>query len=197
MATPGVLKKEKTVAQFELDDADMKRVDNSHPTKVMREELEALGIALPDPEEQLRLSKLFNEKLEIWRFEEHKGVSVSWFNLFAEIDEDGSGYVTFDEVRNVCSPSSRGSGPEALQRCGTTRRHRARWSPGYEMTPAVLSEDERHAARVPAGVTTLLWWRLPRGVRSAWECFCSTVAVVDVACYYKDVFVPGCTMGSA
>ena len=102
MATPGVLKKEKTVAQFELDDADMKRVDNSHPTKVMREELEALGI-LPDPEEQLRLSKLFNEKLEIWRFEEHKGVSVSWFNLFAEIDEDGSGYVTFDEVRNVCS----------------------------------------------------------------------------------------------
>ena len=103
MATPGVLKKEKTVAQFELDDADMKRVDNSHPTKVMREELEALGIALPDPEEQLRLSKLFNEKLEIWRFEEHKGVSVSWFNLFAEIDEDGSGYVTFDEVRNVCS----------------------------------------------------------------------------------------------
>ena len=30
-------------------------------------------------------------------------MSVSWFNLFAEIDEDGSGYVTFDEVRNVCS----------------------------------------------------------------------------------------------
>ena len=43
----------------------------------------------------------FNEWLEQMRHDEGKGHSHSWFNLFAEVDEDHSGYITYDEFVDV------------------------------------------------------------------------------------------------
>jgi len=77
----------------------------------MRAELEANGVALPGADELRALSKTFNKKLEAARHkigsmrardDAHSKDAASWYNLFREIDEDGSGFVTYDELEVVC-----------------------------------------------------------------------------------------------
>ena len=35
------------------------------------------------------------------RYKDNRAKATTWFNLFADVDEDGSGYITFDEFENV------------------------------------------------------------------------------------------------
>ena len=73
----------------------MNRAIDSTPTSVMLEELKAAGIALPTAEELTTLS----EKLCVWLAEYRKQVlnmetKPSWYNLYALLDQDGSGFIT-------------------------------------------------------------------------------------------------------
>ena len=73
----------------------------STPTSEMLSELEAANFALPTDDELTELSKRMNGWLEQKRHDEGQARSHTWFNLFKEIDQDGSGYVTYDEFYNV------------------------------------------------------------------------------------------------
>ena len=76
--------------------AGLGRALESTPTAEMRASLQA-----PLTEDQmLELSKHFNEWLEASIYASNRSTH-SWFNLFKEIDEDGSGYITFDEFEDV------------------------------------------------------------------------------------------------
>ena len=76
-----------------------KRVDAAMPTREVRIELLQKGVPIPDDFELTSLSRQFNEWLEGYRIAQNKAESSTWFNLFAEVDEDFDGVVTFDEVR--------------------------------------------------------------------------------------------------
>jgi Ca2+-binding EF-hand superfamily protein len=73
----------------------------STPTVEMKKELAADGVALPNEAQLTTLSERMNEWLEDLRHNEGREHSVSWFNLFKELDEDGDGNVTFDELTDV------------------------------------------------------------------------------------------------
>ena len=66
------------------------------PTAEMRA---ALPAELSD-EEFLELAKKFCKWLEMSLYKQNLSVH-SWFNLFNEVDEDGSGFITFDEFEDV------------------------------------------------------------------------------------------------
>ena len=63
----------------------------SQPTAEMRAELEKEGVTFPDDAKLLEHSVKLNEWIEEYRYKEHKGDTYTWFNLFAEVDKDGSG----------------------------------------------------------------------------------------------------------
>ena len=70
------------------------------PTREMRSELEAVGTTLPDDERLAELAKLFIDRLGALRSklgEKHQG-AISWHQLFSQVDEEGSGVITFDEL---------------------------------------------------------------------------------------------------
>jgi Ca2+-binding EF-hand superfamily protein len=75
------------------------------PTTSMRAELEAKGVALPDAERLDRLSRTFNERLEEARTKalgnQATQTRVSWIQLFRQIDKDGSGFITYDEMTEM------------------------------------------------------------------------------------------------
>ena len=71
------------------------------PTAEMRTELEEAGVEVPEGQDLLELSQRFNSWLEQHRHDKGLAPSTTWFNLFAEVDQDGSGYITFDEMTNV------------------------------------------------------------------------------------------------
>jgi len=73
----------------------------STTTKEMKAELKKKGIPLPNAEELKALSIKVNEWLEQYRADERKPHSTTWYNLFAEVDQDGSGFVTYDELWSV------------------------------------------------------------------------------------------------
>ena len=79
----------------------MGRALDSQPTAEMRVELEAAGFALPDADGLKELSTKMNQWLEQYRHDQGKDSSSTWFQLFSILDEDGSGYITFDEFRSV------------------------------------------------------------------------------------------------
>lgn len=89
--------------------AEFNKLDNeaiaSPPTAEMRQTLAAAGVSLPEGDELTALSRLFNTVLEA-SYARSQTASLnkaqghgSWFNLFREIDEDGSGVITFDELQ--------------------------------------------------------------------------------------------------
>ena len=76
-------------------------------TLAMRAQLQEAGVELPDAAELTNLSKLFNDRLEMARHKIGAAKSrdtaatreaITEFNLFAEMDVDGNGFVTFDEL---------------------------------------------------------------------------------------------------
>ena len=75
----------------------------SQPTAEMRKELQEAGVAPPTADEQLALAKTFYEALHASRSkwgDKNQG-TISWHNVFAAFDADGSGSVTYDELRDV------------------------------------------------------------------------------------------------
>ena len=85
-----------------LERRGMGRAIDSTPTAVMLEELKAAGIELPTDEEIMKLS----EKICLWLAEYRRQVlcqesEPSWYNLYALLDQDGSGFITFDELTNA------------------------------------------------------------------------------------------------
>jgi len=84
-----------------LERHGMGRALESAPTDKMREELVSAGVELPGEEELKLYAKSMNEWLEKARYEKGLSKSTSFFNLFKEVDEDGSGFLTFDEFRKV------------------------------------------------------------------------------------------------
>jgi len=83
------------------DRVGLSAVIASTPTTEMRAELENAGVALPGADELTELSKQINEWLENWREVHGHGHSVTWHNLFTEVDVDGSGFITYDELTEV------------------------------------------------------------------------------------------------
>ena len=77
------------------------RALDSTPTAEMLEELKAAGLSLPNDEELTELSKKLNVWLEEVRVLHGRGNATTWFNLFSEVDLDQSGFITYDELRNV------------------------------------------------------------------------------------------------
>lgn len=73
----------------------------STPTIEIRGELRAAGVDLPDDSQLNDLSCCLNGWLDEYRHRERKPKAHSWFNLFCEIDEDRSGFITFDELREA------------------------------------------------------------------------------------------------
>jgi len=84
-----------------LERHGMSAVLECTPTDKIREELVSAGIDLPGDEELKLYAKSMNEWLEKARYEKGLAKSTSFFNLFREVDEDGSGFLTFDEFRKV------------------------------------------------------------------------------------------------
>ena len=72
----------------------------SQPTSEMRAELEAAGVVLPTADELEHIARRFNDWLEAARKRENKETH-SWFQMFNDLDEDGSGNITFDELRHA------------------------------------------------------------------------------------------------
>merc|ERR550514_1939932 len=71
------------------------------PTSEMRVELDEMEVAFPTDDELTTLSEKMNVWLEEDRELHGRGHSVTWFNLFAEVDQDGSGFITYDELLDV------------------------------------------------------------------------------------------------
>ena len=76
-------------------------------------ELKAKGVQLPDDVELIVLSKKLNQWLVAWREANGKEHSHSWFNLFNDIDQDHSGFVTYDELHN-CVRHKLNKGPSEI-----------------------------------------------------------------------------------
>ena len=85
------------------------------PTAQMRAELQEAGVLLVADDELLSLSKLFYEGLEAVRIEvgtKNQG-NVTWHNLFTQIDDDGSGFITYDELTVVVRKTLK-KGPKVI-----------------------------------------------------------------------------------
>ena len=68
------------------------------PTVEMRSELEKLGVPLPDDEGVTELAKKFVNWIEDYKYKYMLPPSHTWANLFAILDEDHSGFVSYDEM---------------------------------------------------------------------------------------------------
>lgn len=90
----------KLVGAISADRYGMNTALESQPTAEMRAELMAKGVELPDDAALTELSQLLNTWIEEYMYK-HNKVSHTWFNLFAEVDKDGSGFVTYDEMYHV------------------------------------------------------------------------------------------------
>ena len=71
----------------EIERVNMGEAIASQPTKEMRAELEAAGVALPDDAALTKLSVTYNTWLEELRQKEGKDHSHSWIQLFAAVDK--------------------------------------------------------------------------------------------------------------
>ena len=92
----------------------------STPTSEMRAELELAGMALPAGDELSALSTTFNAWLTAGFYEGGgKADALSWVDLYNFFDDDGSGFLTFDElcrvVRTRCKKKANDISDESLR----------------------------------------------------------------------------------
>ena len=92
---------EKHVGLISADRININRALDSTPTAVMRTELEEAGVELPDDAALTELSVKYNGWIETYRHDQRLPASATWYNLFAELDKDGDGMITFDELVQV------------------------------------------------------------------------------------------------
>ena len=76
----------------------LNRALEAQPTAEMRAELAKQGVPLPDEQGLTELSKKIFHWIEDWKYREYKDPSHNWVNLFAVLDEDKSGFVSYDEL---------------------------------------------------------------------------------------------------
>lgn len=76
----------------------MNRALDSTPTAQMRQELAAAGVEVPSDDALSSLSARMRVWIEAYRLREGKNESHTWFNLFTDVDKDGDGQVTYDEL---------------------------------------------------------------------------------------------------
>ena len=81
--------------------AQSSRAIDSQPTSEMKKELKAAGVELPSEDELMAIAKKFVAWIEDYKYKEHLDPSHSWANLFKTVDEDGSGFLSFDELLKV------------------------------------------------------------------------------------------------
>ena len=80
---------------------NLNRAIDSTPTAVMRTELTAAGVAIPDDEGLTALAIKYNAWIEQYKHDSNLPPSATWYSLFAELDKDGDGMITFDELLDV------------------------------------------------------------------------------------------------
>ena len=81
-----------------MDRVNMGGALATESTADMRRDLKAQGIPLPTDDELLQLSAKFNAWIESYRYDHQLPPTHSWFNLFSQVDLDGSGQISFDEL---------------------------------------------------------------------------------------------------
>jgi Ca2+-binding EF-hand superfamily protein len=80
----------------------MGRALDCTPTAKLLEELEQAGVPLPSRSEMLELSRTLNRWLADYRYTIlGENSAPSWFNMYAVLDQDGSGFITYDELTNA------------------------------------------------------------------------------------------------
>ena len=83
----------------------MNNVMEAQPTSAMRLELQAKNVALPTDGELTTLSTTFNAWLTSAFYEAGgRADALSWVDLYNVLDDDSSGFITFDEVRSCLAP---------------------------------------------------------------------------------------------
>lgn len=92
------IEKRKLADEMKKADLAAAKLVSCIPTAQMRDELKAAGVALLDDDEVTRLSGIYNKKLEI-KLPDGKIEMRGWIQLFRELDDDASGMVTFDEIK--------------------------------------------------------------------------------------------------
>ena len=68
---------------------------------------------LPSDRELTEYAKRFTSWIEQWRYDQRLPASTSWYNLFKEIDNDSSGFITFDELQD-CVRRELKKGPKTM-----------------------------------------------------------------------------------
>lgn len=109
--TAGLLEKrqqmmrQKTMKQRELlvehqqKEIEAEGFRSSVKTSDMRTDLESRGVTLADEAEKTKMAVLFSDWVAEYLPDRH--ANVAWLLVFKEIDDDASGLLTFDELRQV------------------------------------------------------------------------------------------------
>lgn len=93
--------KKVTKLTSDIERVGMGRALDCTPTSEMIKELKAAGVHLPTAPEVAQLSRKLNTWLQTYRRTVLNQESApSWFNLYAVLDRDGSGFITYDELQN-------------------------------------------------------------------------------------------------
>jgi len=92
----------RTTIYSSIDRIGMGRAIDSTPTSDLLRELEEAGVPLPGEKEMVSLSRMLNKEIEKYRKTVLGQESApTWYNVYAVLDQDGSGFITYDELTNT------------------------------------------------------------------------------------------------
>lgn len=93
------MKQRELLAEHQQKEIEAEGFRSTVKTTEMRADLESRGIALADEAEKVKMAVLFTEWVADYLPDRH--ANVAWLLVFKEIDDDASGLLTFDELRQV------------------------------------------------------------------------------------------------